>query len=270
MSSSSDTPGPGYIAALRQLADLAKKLGTAKDLPLTAKEVLLKNCLERLQKFDPKAVVESLQKELVAIRKEISDALATKREQVLQRAEQLGLAVRRLAEYDRIGPVRVVHKGSTTNILFGKLKLESFEEPSGLKAADRIASRVKSILADPFDPVAFYRNFRRAYDHARIETHSADGYVRVDSLHQEFALGTLRVAGGKRPQQTKQTELYPLQAFLVDFARFLRSPQYPEGEYIRARTPPMSQIERACLIPDLSTPLGDEKPFLDLLIERES
>lgn len=270
MSNKPETADAGYIAPLRQLADLAKKLATAKDLQPIAKETLLKNAIERLQKLDTKAIVELLQRELQAIRKDIADALAKKREQTLQRAEQLDLAVRRLSEYDRIGPVRVAHKGATTNVLFGKLKLDTFEETDGSKAADRIADRINSILTDPFDPAAFYRNFRRAYDHARLEVQSTDGYVRIDSLFQEFALGRLRPAAGKRPSQANQSEIYPLQAFLIDFARFLRSPQYPEGEYLRARTPPMSQIEKAHLIPDLSTPLGDEKPFLDLLIQKEN
>jgi hypothetical protein len=95
--------------------------------------------------------------------------------------------------------------------------------------------------------------------------------VRLDEIHREYALDLIRRGMIKSWQSgTGKAENYAMVNFLVEFARFLQAPKYPPGEYIRSRFPPMAQMKDAFLVPDLTVPLGEEKPYLDLKVEHET
>lgn len=260
-----------HEAELLRLVELTKKLakcGVASE----EREGVLEKYLLAAKSFNIQKLITSIEDELAMIRKATSADLDGKREAVLQSAEKAGFVVRRFQDYDRIGPVRVIHKGRTTDVLFGKLRLDTFNEPNGVRVAEKIAAQIKNLIAPSLDAALFYKGFRQAYEHARVESNSRDGWLPVDVIYQEYLLGRMRTGLAKKSQQaSKSAEVYPLVMFLIDFARFLRDRVYPmEREYIRSRTTPMGQIKDAYLIPDLAASLGEEKPYLDLRIEKES
>lgn len=255
----------------RVISEMLQKLSRKVDLPPTEKAEQLQKLLLCLKKIDLAGDIQVVEKEIGTIEESIKKDLELKREQVLQCAEQAGLKTRRYTAFDRIGPVNVVHKGAKTTIQFGKLPLGSFEETSGAKAAERIVAQVRRILEEPFDSGAFYKEFRRAYQHACLECTRQDGWVRLDFIFREIVAGRTRASFGNRIQQEPKTpEPYLLVEFLVDLARLFRNPQYPEGEYIRSRTTPMGLMDQALHVPDLNAPLDSDKPYLDFKIEREN
>jgi hypothetical protein len=269
--SSGVKPQAGHDAELHRLSELSKKLAKGKDLPPGERQALVEKCLTSARSLNFPKLIASLEAELETLQKATAGELQHKRQQVLQSLHKAGLVVRSFTDYDRAGPLRIIHKGRTTNILFGKLRLDSFDESNGERAAERIVAQVRRIMDAPFDSAGFYRDFRRAYEHARLEVSSRDGWLPVDLIHQEYSLGKLRATMGKKATPiTKDAESYSLVMFLIDFARFQKNPvRLTESEYIRSRTPAMSQTKDAYLVPDLSVPLGEERLMLDLRIERE-
>ena len=256
---------------LHQLAELVRKLTKGEKLTGTQRQALVERCLHASRTFDLAKLKSALELESAKLEDAVSEHLRSKREVVLQEAERAGFQVRRLTEYDRIGPVRVRHKGPATTILFGKLPIENFEESTGALTAERILATLKNILNAPFDPTAFYKGFTAAYKHARLESTSREGWVRFDEIHREYTLELIRRGMMKNRQSgVGKVENYDMVNFLVEFARFLQAPKYPSGEYIRSRTPPMAQMKDAFLVPDLTVPLGEEKPYLDLKVEHET
>lgn len=261
----------GHDEELHRLSELSKKLAKGIDLPTAERQALVEKCLTSARSLNFPKLIGSLQAELETLQLATADELQHKRQQVLESLQKVGVAVRTFTDYDRAGPLRIIHKGRTTNVLFGKLRLDSFDESNGDRTAERIAAHAKRILNAPFDPAAFYKEFRRAYEHARVEVSTRDGWLPVDVIYQECALGRLRVSMGRRTKTTaKDADDYSMVTFLIDFARFQRNPVLPtENEYIRSRTPAMSQSKEAYLVPDLSVALGEERQILDLKIERE-
>lgn len=191
------------------------------------------------------------------------------RELVLQLAKK-AFPSGRFPDFDRIGPVRVMHRGAKTYILWGNLKLESFEETDASKTAERIINRVKSILEEDFDEIEFYQGFCNAYWRTLdwqplVRAKSRDYSVRIDHLYNEFLWERIRNAmaqeTGRKPTAIAP---YSLAEFLVDFARYLRDPDPPGylDDYLSLPTLTVGQKAQAYLVPNLQDISADETPIL--------
>lgn len=269
-------PGPDLpliparqLAALKAASDGAQKLSKAAKLTLLDREEALGKFSESLRTLDLPGLTAVVEAERGRIKELIATDLKRKRELVLQTAESMGQPVRRYSDYDRIGPFRITHQGASTKVAFGRLAVESFDEANGEKAAERIVALRKETLEGAFDPRVFYHEFQQAVRHASVEDALHDGWVRLDAIYREFALGQMRSGFGKRGwKEAKPTAPVPLVRFVVQFARLLLAANYPKGQYLRIRTPAMALSGEAFQVPDLGDPLGDEKLVLDVKIER--
>jgi hypothetical protein len=190
--------------------------------------------------------------------------MITRRDLVLELARNAGQPVERLLDFDRIGPVRVTHEGRRTNILWGKLILETFDEPDEARAVNRIVSHAESILNAPFDSLAFLHSL------ASAETRTpkrASGFKRLDEIYGQFI--NLEEIPAQIFALGESIKDYRLVNFLVDFARYWRDAS--ECFYKTGLCPFMpevskEQINEAYLIPVLPTPPFRERLFLEFVI----
>lgn len=181
-----------------------------------------------------------------------------KAERVLRLVEKTGLSTSQGAGFHRVGPLRVVFRHAFhTDILFGRLLLESVWEPDPEKTSAIISCRSDAILTNPFDSYDFFKRVLDAYQEAAgwfVSEDEGSKSLRIDLLFGPFS------------RRYTKCPKYSFPDFMVDFARYVREPGNDLDAFLSIKDVPLPSADDAYLIPDLKMPTYDERPVLTVSI----
>lgn len=256
----------------KKIQEIGKRLTTIgkSKCPFTRFEEL-KKVLKAAEGFNWLAFVEEVEAQLGEARDEVQRLQDELFGKLKSEGTQKGVAVQRMNDYIRVGPLRVRHKGNSIEMLVGNLpwrKIEAGNPAGTVKQLLQMVSEAQNPNV-PFDN--FFQIFRSAYKRVVDDSRSRDGWVRLDLIYREFFLEQLRQKFGETPKKSPaKISPYNLADFVLDFARFLSTGEYPSDERIKHRTPPMSQMNKVILVPELRPTASAEKQWVDVRIERRS
>lgn len=259
--------------AIRELQVCVQTLRrlTEKGLSIFDREALLMKALSASRTLESPPLVAMFEKLKAESSGVIAEALGTRRESLLKAAQTAGLPTKRLQEYDRVGPFKVLYKGRKIRLDLGSETAAEVEVADGEEALNLIRKELSALGKDPFDRGAFFKSLRAAYRMIRDAGGTRDGWAPVRSLYACTALTRQMLSEDfmKNPGD-KSFRPYSSAQFVYDLAQFGREGWIFDDEILRSQTPNMVSVAsgKTMSYPNTESAEGPGNPIAVIRIEK--
>lgn len=257
------------IPSLDKLAKKAKAAGKAVEKRAATAEKTLEAAVQAAKDAGFEGAALVFAKEAEELRNAKKTQLAQRREILLARAKDAGVAVKQYEKTDRVDVFELSYPGISVEVTLGGAKVDTIKESDGERVWLAFSKLRENLKQHVFDRKAFFATVKAAWQSVRRLTADGGEYQLVKDVHRELVLERARRSAkfAKIPEP-KNIEPYSLAQFIYDLARFGDGQEgwVCGAERLKSQTPAMRESKDSVHVPVLSHPLAPDSPMARLAV----